>query len=84
MKVLQKYKNKKVASYGMGITGCSTAKILKKSGAKIFCWDDNLGIRKKIKYSNFKLSKFWLNKNSIDNIVISPGIEIKRCTKKNI
>ena len=41
MVALQKYQNKKVAIYGMGITGCSAAKVLKESKAKIFCWDDN-------------------------------------------
>ena len=85
----QKYKNKKIAIYGMGITGCSVAKTLKRLGAKIFCWDDNLKIRRKIKNFNFPLDKFWLNKDFFDNIVISPGIDINRCKirkylKKNL
>ena len=85
----QKYKNKKIAIYGMGITGCSAATTLKKLGAKIFCWDDNLKIRRKIKNFNFPLDKFWLNKDFVDNIVISPGIDINRCKirkylKKNL
>ena len=78
----QKYKNKKIAIYGMGITGCSAAKTLKKLGAKIFCWDDNLKIRRKIKNFNFPLDKFWLNQDLLDNIVISPGIDINRCKIK--
>ena len=53
MPASQKYKNKKIAIYGMGITGCSAAKTLKKLGAEILCWDDNLKIRKKIKNFNF-------------------------------
>ncbi len=80
---LQKYQNKKIAIYGMGITGCSTARVLKKLGAKVFCWDDSAKIRKKIKNFDFSLNKFWLNKNLIDNIVISPGIDICRCKIKN-
>ena len=89
MLVSQKYKNKKIAIYGMGITGCSAATTLKKLGAKIFCWDDNLKIRKKIKNFDFPLDKFWLNKDFFDNIVISPGIDINRCKirkylKKNL
>ena len=28
-------------------------------------------------------TKFWLQKNSIDNIVISPGIDINKCNIKN-
>ena len=40
-----KYQNKKVAVYGMGLTGISAAKTLKKLGAKILCWDDNAKVR---------------------------------------
>ena len=58
---LQKYENKRIAIYGMGITGFSAAKTFKKLKAKVFCWDDNKKIRKKIKNYNFKLDKFWLN-----------------------
>ena len=45
---LKKYQNKKIAIYGMGITGFSTAKTLNKLGAKVSCWDDNAKVRKKI------------------------------------
>ena len=78
MLALQKYHNKKIAIYGMGLTGCSAAKILKKTKSKILCWDDSKKIRKKIKKLNFPIGKFWLKKNSIDNIVISPGIDINK------
>lgn len=80
---LQKYQNKKIAIYGMGLTGCSAAKTLKKLGAKIFCWDDNSKTRKKIKNLKFPLNKFWLNKNFVDNIVISPGIDVSKCKIRN-
>ena len=50
----RKYQNKRIAVYGMGLTGCSVARTLKKLGAKIFCWDDDIKIRKKNK--KFKLS----------------------------
>ena len=83
MVALQKYQNKKIAIYGMGITGRSAAKALKKSGAKLFCWDDNAKIRREVKNFNFSLNKFWLKRNSLDNIVISPGIDIKKCRIKN-
>ena len=75
---LQKYENKRIAIYGMGITGFSAAKTFKKLKAKVFCWDDNKKIRKKIKNYNFKLDKFWLNQESMDNILISPGIDINK------
>ena len=80
MVALRKYQNKNIAIYGMGITGCSAAKTLKKLKAKIFCWDDNQKTRKKI---DFPISKFWLKKYRIDNIVISPGIDIEKCKIKN-
>lgn len=83
MVALQKYQNKKIAIYGMGITGCSVAKVFKKLKAKVFCWDDDKKIRKKVKKLNFSLNKFWLNKNLIDKIVISPGIDINKCKIKN-
>ena len=80
-----KYQNKNIAIYGMGLSGCSAAKTLKKMKAKIYCWDDSSKIRKKIKFSNFPINKFWLidNKNLIDYIVISPGIDINKCKIKN-
>ncbi len=83
MATLQKYQNKKIAIYGMGLTGCSAARILKKSGAEIYCWDDNSKIRKKITNINFAVNKFWQKKYLVDNIVISPGIDIKKCKIKN-
>jgi len=76
-------KNSKVAIYGMGITGRSVALTLKRLGIQIFCWDDNTKIRKKVKNLNFPLEKFWSKKNQIDKVVISPGIDIKKCKIKN-
>lgn len=84
MAPLEKYQNRTIAIYGMGMSGCSTARILKKLKAKIFCWDDSSMTRKKIRKLNFSINKFWLsnNKNSIDYIVISPGIDINKCRIK--
>ena len=83
MVALQKYQDKKIAIYGMGITGRSAAKTFKKLKAKVFCWDDNEKIRKKIKNLKFSINKFWLNPESIDAIVISPGIDISKCKIRN-
>jgi len=83
MVALRKYKNKRIAIYGMGLTGCSTARALKKLGAQVLCWDDSIKVRKKIKNFNFPLNKFWLDKKLVDNIVISPGIDINKCKIKN-
>ena len=82
MSILQKYQNKKIAIYGMGLTGLSAAKAFKKSKAKIFCWDDKKAIREKIQKMKFPINKFWLSKNLVDKIVISPGIDINKCKIK--
>ena len=83
MVTLRKYQNKRIAIYGMGLTGCSAARTLKKLGAQVFCWDDNTKVREKIKKFNFSFNKFWLDKNLFDNIVISPGIDINKCKIRN-
>tara|TARA_B100000029_G_scaffold238482_2_gene235624 strand:- start:3618 stop:4934 length:1317 start_codon:yes stop_codon:yes gene_type:complete len=81
MVLIKKYKNKEIAIYGMGITGCSAAKTFKKMGAKVFCWDDNKKVRQKAKKLKYTVEKFWLKKK-IDKILISPGIDIKKCKIK--
>ena len=83
MITLKKYQNKIVGIYGLGKTGISAAKTLKKINAEISCWDDNAKIRKKVKDLNFPLNKFWEDNNFIDYIVISPGIDISKCKIKN-
>ena len=90
MVLLKKYQNKKIAIYGMGKSGYSVAKKLKSQNSKLYCWDDNINVRKKIKKLNLPIKKFWLSKNRpLDYIVISPGIDIRKCKiniflKKNI
>ena len=79
----QKYQNKKIAVYGLGITGVSTALFLKKLKNRVYCWDDNSTARRQAKGKKLEIVKFWLQKNSIDNIVISPGIDINKCNIKN-
>ena len=83
MVALQKYQNKKIAIYGMGITGRSAVKTFKKLKANVSCWDDNKKVREEIKNLKFKIDKFWLNGNLVDNILISPGIDINKCKLKN-
>jgi len=80
---IEKYKDKNIAIYGMGITGQSTAKILKKNSKAIYCWDDDKKVREKAKKLNYSIKKFWLAKDIIDTIVISPGIDIGKSKIKN-
>ena len=73
--------NKKILIYGLGLSGNSCLKYLyKKNNIKIF--DDNNSLK------NNKNKKFFLDKkkilqNKFDYIVLSPGIDIKKCTLKN-
>tara|TARA_B100001564_G_C20666603_1_gene684117 strand:- start:3241 stop:4515 length:1275 start_codon:yes stop_codon:yes gene_type:complete len=66
-------KDKSFAVYGLGITGKSVVKFLKKNkAAKISMWDDFLT------QSNLtQMNKFKTNLNIFDYIVLSPGINIK-------
>ena len=66
----------------MGKSGRVTAKALLSSKLKVLCWDDNPKIRNKLKNLNFPIRQFW-KKNKIDHIVVSPGIDIKKCKAKN-
>ena len=50
----KKYQNKKIAIYGMGLTGFSAAITFKKMRAEVFCWDDDKKIRSKTKKKKIK------------------------------
>ena len=69
-------KNKSFLVYGLGLTGISAIKFLKKIGAKnIFIWDDNSETRKKynLKYKEKNIKKRF---SDGDYIVLSPGISL--------
>ncbi len=83
MAITKKFFNKKITVYGLGKTGISAIKVLKKLGAKVYCWDDNIKARNKAKKSNYKISKFWNDGILYDKILISPGINIYK-NKKSI
>tara|TARA_A100001015_G_scaffold107049_1_gene118781 strand:- start:877 stop:2148 length:1272 start_codon:yes stop_codon:yes gene_type:complete len=73
------FKDKSFAIYGLGITGKSVLKFLKKNKVnKIFAWDDRLT---KI---NKKLKRFKANLNIVDYIIVSPGIKIKKSRFKKL
>ena len=63
---------KKILIYGLGKSGISSYKFLKKK-ADVYLFDDNLKINKKL----ISLSK--ISKISFDVIIISPGIDISKC-----
>ena len=69
-------KNKKFLIYGYGKSGHAAYKFLKKNN-KILIYDDNK-----------KLNKFFVSKKKVkltkfDYIVLSPGININKCSLKN-
>jgi UDP-N-acetylmuramoylalanine--D-glutamate ligase len=71
------FKNKSFAIYGLGKTGQSAKKYLKKNRIKnFFLWDDSSLERKKNKVTNKILYSNQLDK--VDYIIISPGIDIKK------
>ena len=69
---------KKILIYGLGKSGLSTFSFLKKKN-HIYLYDD-----KKFKSNNIQIKKNLINykkltKLKIDNIIISPGININKC-----
>ena len=71
------FKEKKFLVYGLGITGVSVANFLKKRKINFCVWDDNPLKRKTFFKNNFiKEKNFKKIINSIDHIILSPGISI--------
>ena len=65
--------NKKILIYGLGKTGTSSYKFLKKNN-KVFLFDD---------YKKTLINKKTIIKSNFDYILISPGININQCILKN-
>ena len=74
------FKDKSFAVYGLGITGDSVVNFLNKNGAyKIHAWDDYL-----IKSNLYLKNRFITGLNTVDYIVMSPGISILKSKFKKI
>ena len=69
--------NKKILIYGLGISGKSCFKYLYKNN-NITVYDDNNFLKNK-KNKSFFLNKNKIIKQKFDYIVLSPGIDIKKC-----
>ena len=77
-------KNKSFLVYGLGLTGQSVIKFLKKMKVKnVFLWDDNINLRKKfnLRDNNHSINKKFLE---ADYIILSPGISLRKSNKKKI
>ena len=73
---------KKILIYGLGKSGLSSYRFLKKNN-QVYLYDDN-----KIKNQNLDVQKKIIHHKNIihkkiDFIIISPGIDIKKCKLKN-
>ena len=74
MKTLKSIKDNSYAIYGLGLSGSSTLKFLKKKNVKkIYTWDDKKNKNDKAKFNLFKKVL-----DEVDYIVISPGIDIQK------
>ncbi len=73
------FKDKRFVVYGLGLTGQSVVKFLKKNKAKsIFTWDD------KFKNSEFKKKKLLECLKFDDHIIISPGVNVNKSKFKKL
>ena len=74
------FAKKKILIYGLGLSGNSCLKFLKnKSSVKIF--DDNYLLKSK-KNKKFFIKKDVILKSKFDYIILSPGIDLKKCNLK--
>lgn len=69
-------KDKKIAIYGMGKSGCSVAKALKCAGAFPICWDDNAKAREKASLAGLTLENLSTTESwqEFSMLLLSPGI----------
>jgi UDP-N-acetylmuramoylalanine--D-glutamate ligase len=80
METSKAIKENSYAIYGLGLSGNSVHKFLKrKKVEKIYTWDDKKNFKNKK-----KLNLFRKVLNKVDYIVVSPGINIKKTRFKSI
>ena len=73
---------KKILIYGLGKSGFSSYLFLRKNN-DIYLYDDNKNIIKNKKIKKLLIKSNHINKINFDFIVISPGINIKKCYLKS-
>ena len=80
METSKAIKENSYAIYGLGLSGTSVHKFLKrKKVEKIYTWDDKKNFK-----NEKKLNLFRKVLNKVDYIVVSPGINIKKTRFKSI
>ena len=79
MKTSKPIKDSSFAIYGLGLSGSSVLKFLRKKNIKKFyTWDDKKNKNNKNKYNSFKKAL-----DEVDYIIISPGINIQKTKFKS-
>ena len=73
---------KKILIYGLGKSGFSSYLFLRKKN-DIYLYDDNKNIIKNKKIKKLLIKSKYINKINFDFVVISPGINIKKCYLKS-
>ena len=74
MKISKLIKSSSFAVYGLGLSGNSVIRFLKKKKIeKIYSWDDQINKNNKKKFNLFNKAL-----DEVDYIVISPGIDIQK------
>ena len=76
-----KFKNKKILIYGFGISGKACFEHLNRNN-HTFIYDDNLKLITN-KYKKRILNRKKISQYNFNYIVISPGIDLKKCLLKN-
>ena len=72
------FNQKKILVYGLGKSGLSTFKFLKKENT-VYLFDDEKNIKKNKEIRKNLVSYQKLLSNDVDCIIISPGIDIDKC-----
>ena len=73
---------KKILIYGLGKSGFSSYLFLRKNN-DIYLYDDNKNIIKNKKIKKLLIKSNYINKINFDFVVVSPGINIKKCYLKS-
>jgi len=73
---------KKILIYGLGKSGLSSYFFLKKNN-DVYLYDDKKNIIRNKKIKKLLIKSNYFNKINIDFVLVSPGINIKKCQLKN-
>lgn len=69
--------NQKIAVFGLGISGLSAVRALKKAGADVHAWDDNKDQQEKARDLGAQISLLTRTLDvSFDALVLSPGVPL--------